>query len=303
MERLLAPLILLLATTTLPGLGAEHQLESCGDGGGSLIDHVLCDPNHLVQPVNRQVFIEVLTRCGEDTGLRLLVFLAATLPHDTGDVEASTTPVTTTIMSTKQSSGDGSMGSRGITHLKERVVAANNLTTTSSPVILLVGVKDQLKMATWWSDSLSGVLTTSTIQEAQKNASNFMDQQLFIDAIVHVACYLCQSVRGGGNSWSVQQIVLTATWIAFTVSFVVLLLAIAVILIKGRIDAQKYRAEKSKAEAGQRASIVTFARASDTHDWSRASFKSTGHVLLGTTDIKAVPPHDCTSTDNLLENC
>ncbi|MPC25665.1 hypothetical protein E2C01_018789 [Portunus trituberculatus] len=299
MERLLAPLILLLATTTLPGLGAEHQLESCGDGGGSLIDHVLCDPNHLVQPVNRQVFIEVLTRCGEDTGLRLLVFLAATLPHDS-DVEPSTTPVTTTVMSTKQSSGDGSMGSRGITHLKERVVAANNLTTTSSPVILLVGVKDQLKMATWWSDSLSGVLTTSTIQEAQKNASNFMDQQLFIDAIVHVACYLCQqmnpamprltlthAIRGPSESAAREGCKKTQ----------------AVILIKGRIDAQKYRAEKSKAEAGQRASIVTFARASDTHDWSRASFKSTGHVLLGTTDIKAVPPHDCTSTDNLLENC
>ncbi|KAK8377632.1 hypothetical protein O3P69_013941 [Scylla paramamosain] len=306
MQSSLVPLFLLLAANTLPGAGlaAEYHLKSCGEGGGSLIDHVLCDPDHLVQPVNRRVVIEVLTRCGEKTGHMPLVFLAATLPHD-GDAKPTTTPITTTTTGTKQSSGGGGEGdgegSRGIAHLKELVVAANNLTTTPTPVILLVGVREQ--MAMWWSDSLNGVLTNATIQEAQQNASHFKDHQLFIDATVQVAWYLCQSSQGSVSSWPVRYITLTVTWIAFTVCFAALLLAIAVILIKVRIQAQKTREERNREEAGQRTSRLTFPRASDIHNWSHASFKSTGHVLLGTTDIVAVPPHDCTSTDNLLENC
>ncbi|XP_063870469.1 uncharacterized protein LOC135105815 isoform X3 [Scylla paramamosain] len=260
MQSSLVPLFLLLAANTLPGAGlaAEYHLKSCGEGGGSLIDHVLCDPDHLVQPVNRRVVIEVLTRCGEKTGHMPLVFLAATLPHDAGDAKPTTTPITTTTTGTKQSSGGGGEGdgegSRGIAHLKELVVAANNLTTTPTPVILLVGVREQ-------------------------------------------------SSQGSVSSWPVRYITLTVTWIAFTVCFAALLLAIAVILIKVRIQAQKTREERNREEAGQRTSRLTFPRASDIHNWSHASFKSTGHVLLGTTDIVAVPPHDCTSTDNLLENC
>lgn len=306
MRHTLPPLILLTVTTTLRGLEVSlGRLESCGRNGASHIDHALCDPDHLVSPEDSHNINELLKRCGDESGhVKVMVFLAANITlHD--NVQATiTNPTTTVTTGVIQHSGDGRGGdgdrAKDIDLLREQVVASNNLTTTSSSVILLVAIREPFQMVTWRSDpELHGEPMNTTMEEALQQANTSMDQQYFTSTVVHVAYYLCQSVPVS-SSRSQRYIILTVVWIAFLVAFIALLVTVAVVLIKVRYQAlakARAEAELERAQSQRRPAP----RASGIQDFTMVSFKSTGHVLLGSTDITAVPAaQDCSSTDNLL---
>ncbi|KAG0694455.1 hypothetical protein GWK47_027236 [Chionoecetes opilio] len=157
------------------------------------------------------------------------------------------------------------------------------------------------KMATWRSDS-----QRFTLLKALHNNTAPLDQQRFTAAVVHVAQDLCQSERVS-RSKPQSRIIFTILWIAFTIMFVALLVAIAVVLIRGYREAVGWARTEEGQQMVRPARSQLFARGSDIQDFSAVSFLSTGHVLLGTMDIAAVmdiavvPQQGCTSTDNLLQ--
>lgn len=174
-----------------------------------------------------------------------------------------------------------------------------------SSILLVVAIKDPFQVATWHSAALDGTLTRGAVEDVERRAGTPLDQQYFSSAVVHVAQELCQKSTRPRGSRALRDIALTVVWIAFVAAFFALLLTIVVALLRAHHRAgRSRRVEAGHEQVRRKESSRPFAitSTSEIQDLGAVYYKSSGKVLLATMDITAVPPHNCSSTDNLLHN-
>lgn len=260
--------------------------EVCGSPSAptaALHNQTICDPDHLLSPYHRLIMTKMLAKCSKEAVMntRIIVFLAANLSFPD---ERTTKP--------EESPEE---------RLLDMIVASYNLTSQSS-VVQVLAIKDQFKLALWQSPSLSSVLTNEARQEALNGANAIHNLHESLSASVSQYIFtLCKKIHRDAAGFTTEEIVLTIFWIVFSTFFVLGIIGAAIFFIRlrrSRFKSPQGNEDNVHSAPGQ-ANASTLS--GDVNDINAVSYRSTGHVLLGTTDITAVSAQKCASTDNLLE--
>ncbi|XP_069942657.1 uncharacterized protein [Cherax quadricarinatus] len=275
-------------TSGLPSPWADP--EGCGFTYAptpDLQNNTICDPDHTLPDDTRLIMEDALTQCRRraKVDVHLIIFLLHSL------------------MLQDDAVGESSIGmiSSGY-DLLQAVVTAYDL--TSKPhVILIVAVNEPFQVEEWQSESLSYIISESERQQVL-NSTRDLHQLLnhFTSSIFHTIQPFCEELSKSTEMYTIRWILMTITWIAFTAIFILGVVCIAVHFIKARRKAIK---SLGHGKAGHRVQFQgsrgSRPQSGDLRELTAVSYRSTGHVLLGTTDITAVTAHNCSSTDNLLE--
>ncbi|XP_042210817.1 uncharacterized protein LOC121858438 [Homarus americanus] len=300
LRSLLCPVVALVIFLSLvTGVNVNDSLpapwsnpEVCGspqDPTRNIQGDTLCDPDRILSRMEYTEMAKKLKKCREDAGTdtHVIVFLAAnaSFPDDSGKGDK--------IARVNTSSGE---------RLLKKVVTSYDL-TNKSPVILVVAVKEPFQIVEWVSSSLTSVLAEEDRQVAMRAAGSIHEvHQHFSTSIFHTLHSFCEVIHWKHERYTTKWIILTVTWIVFVVAFLSGLVVIIICFIKARRSRFK-NAPPPRPQGTERSNpgrTNANPLSGDMHELTTLSYRTTEHVLLGTTDITAVASHSCASTDNLL---
>ncbi|KAK3894239.1 hypothetical protein Pcinc_002001 [Petrolisthes cinctipes] len=302
-------------------------------------NYYVCDPDHTLQYFDRQLVNDTAEHChvgARIENLRVVVFITASLPAFTDAAEEDTNNTnnggvmrnneTLYMLDTGDERGnDGKQKTGGKTvaavlHLEQQILRAynnnNNNNNTSpkqhSPTLFIIVTQKPFQVRVWASADVD--LSESEMRGAEEaaHASHAAHHHLHT-ALTLALVSVCQSIKqkGMNNYYNVHWVVLTVTWIFISLFFIGGLVCVALYLRqakKTRIRESQTYPEGEVVGLHQRASCSRHASTSpppasgDLNSNSTVAYRSTGHVLLGTTDITALPSNRCSSTDHLLDS-
>nr|XP_045621082.1 uncharacterized protein LOC123772127 isoform X1 [Procambarus clarkii] len=280
---LVPPLAGMEVTSPLPSPWADP--EACGftyDPTPDLQNNTICDPDHTLDEAMRAIMEETLTQCREKTSshIPIIVFLADFLMFPDGADDP--------ILSVED--------------LLDALVTSYNLPAHPN-VILLVVVNKPFKILEWQSASLSSILPKEALQNVLEGTMAFHGvHDYFSSTIFHALHPLCEILRREGGTYTTKYIMLTVTWVVFVIVFGLGLVSIAIYFFKVHHSASKNQlhGEDIHNIRGSRGRSSTHPMSGDIRELTTVSYRSTGHVLLGTSDITALAVQNCASTDNLI---
>ncbi|KAK4317462.1 hypothetical protein Pmani_011464 [Petrolisthes manimaculis] len=305
-------------------------------GCGKWTEHLhyyVCDPDHTLQDFDRQLVNDTAAHChvgARIENLRVVVFIKASLPAFTDTAEEDTTNTnnvgvmrdngTLYMLDTGDERGkDGKQKTvTSVLHLEQQILRAynnNNNNNTSpeqhSPTLFIIVTQKPFQVRVWASADVD--LSESEMRGAEEvaHASHAAHHHLHT-ALTLALVSVCQSIKEKGmNNYTVHWVAFTVTWIFISVFFIGGLVCVALYLRqakKTRIRESQTYPEGEVVGLHQRASCSRYASTSpppasgDLNSNSAVAYRSTGHVLLGATDITALPSNRCSSTDHLLDS-
>lgn len=288
LERLwVSSLFLIVTTATAWNLKnlPEPQSSACLAHELNEIEDVrLCDPDNTLPYPHKVMTAELLTMCEEDgpEGVAVFLLLIDTLPsRDTqpNENQGATDPVD---------------------RLMKKAARFYNLTTQESAVLMLA-VQNPLQVKIWRSEALLAKMPEATLENAKINATqSYASYKNFPSAVNMFVVELCKSLKDDEKtrSWGATDVLL----IAFVAFYIIIVITLTVLMVR----AFRTRQLGTANEAGDLRSVPgrhlqQNPLSLELHEYgAMATYTSTGHILLSTTDVAAVNTA-CASTEHLLD--
>ncbi|XP_042859156.1 uncharacterized protein LOC122245282 [Penaeus japonicus] len=280
---------LLLYATAVTAWNSKNlpkpESRACVTHADNQLDDVkLCDPDNTLPYHNQMITSELLMMCEEEApeGAAVFLFLADTI---------------------RDKQPNENQGTKDpVDRLMERAVRFYNFTTQKAGVFMLV-VQSPLQLKIWRSDALTEKIPEETLENAQINATLAYGSYKDFPSTVNVFIVeFCKNLKAGAE----PRRKLSATDF-LTVTFVVFYVGITVTLTVLLVRACHTRQLDASSEAGGDLRSVPGRHLQqnplslELHEFgAMATYTSTGHILLSTTDVAAVNA-TCASTERLLD--
>ncbi|XP_047492208.1 uncharacterized protein LOC125041368 [Penaeus chinensis] len=289
LERVWVPYLFLIVTkatawnlNNLP----EPQSSAClAQEVNEIEDVKLCDPDNTLPYLHKIMTAELLTMCEDDGPEGVAVFLL----------------LVDTVRSRDTKPNEKQRAKDPVDRLMERAARFYNLTTQKSAVFMLA-VQNPLQVKIWRSDTLLDKMPEETLENATIYATQVYASYTDFPSAVNVfVTELCKSLREEEKTrrWGNATDILLILFVGFYISIVITL---TVLMIR----AFRTRQLDTSSEAGDLRSVPgrhlqQNPLSLELHEYgAMATYTSTGHILLSTTDVTALNTA-CASTEHLLD--
>ncbi|XP_037797006.1 uncharacterized protein LOC119592243 [Penaeus monodon] len=248
-------------------------------------DVKLCDPDNTLPYLHKIMTAELLTMCEDDGPEGVAVFLLLVDTVRSRDTKPNE----------KQGAKDP------VDRLMEGAARFYNLTTRKSAVFMLA-VQNPLQVKIWRSETLLEKMPDETLENATIYATqtyaSYMD---FPSAVNMFVAELCKSLKDDEKTkrWGDVTDILLIVFVGFYISIVITLTVLMVRAFRARRQDTSSEAGDLRNVPGRHLQQNPLSLELQEYG-AMATYTSTGHILLSTTDVAAVNTA-CASTEHLLD--